>query len=77
MQQGQKAMDTGLYGASILMFFAMLLTLGLLPSLAVFMAYPIVIARRTSAEEAFREKELDGCAKCKTRVRYKGIPFLR
>lgn len=84
IQQGQKVIDTGLYGvvrhpmyaASILMFLAMPLTLGSLPSLVVFMAYPIVIARRISAEEAFLEKELDGYAEYKTRARYKAIPFL-
>lgn len=84
IQQGQKVIDTGLYGAvrhpmyaaSILMFLAMPLTLGSLPSLVVFMAYPIVIARRISAEEAFLEKELEGYAEYKTRVRYKVIPFL-
>lgn len=84
IQQGQKVIDTGLYGAvrhpmyaaSILMFLAMPLTLGSLPSLVVFMAYPVVIARRISAEEAFLEKELDGYAEYKTRVRYKVIPFL-
>lgn len=65
-----------MHAASALVFLAMPFTLSSLPSLVVFKAHPVVVARRISAEEAFLEKKLDGYAEYKTRVRYKAIPFL-
>lgn len=84
VQEGQTVIDTGLYGlvrhpmygATMILFFSMPLVLGSLPSFAVFLAYPVIIARRIRNEEKVLEKGLPGYAAYKKKVKYKVIPFL-
>lgn len=84
VQEGQKVVDTGLYGivrhpmysATILLFLSMPLVLGSLISLVVFLPYPLLLVRRIRIEERLLEAELDGYAAYKQRVRYRLIPFL-
>ena len=61
VQENQKVIDTGLYGivrhpmysATLLLFLSMPLVLGSVYSLAVFLAYPLLIAKRIKGEEEF------------------------
>ena len=84
VQEGQKVVDTGLYGivrhpmysATILLFLSMPLVLGSLISLLVFLPYPLLLALRIRGEERLLEAELDGYAAYKQRVQYRLIPFL-
>lgn len=84
VQQGQRVIDTGLYGivrhpmysATVIMFLSMPLVLGSGLSFAVFLFYPLIIARRIVNEEALLEQELEGYSEYKKKVRYKIIPFV-
>ncbi len=84
VQEGQKVIDTGLYGivrhpmysATLLLFLSMPLVLGSLLSFAVFLFYPLLISRRLLHEEAVLEEELDGYAAYKKKVRYRLIPYI-
>lgn len=84
VQQGQKVIDTGLYGivrhpmygVTLLLFLSMPLVLGSVLSFAVFLAYPVIIAARIRNEEAVLEKGLEGYAGYKRKVKYKIIPFV-
>lgn len=84
IQQGQRVIDTGSYGivrhpmysATVIMFLSMPLALGSIFSFAVFLAYPVIIAKRIRNEEALLEKGLDGYAEYKQKVKYKIIPFV-
>jgi protein-S-isoprenylcysteine O-methyltransferase Ste14 len=84
VQDGQKVIDTGLYGimrhpmysATLLLFLSMPIVLGSLWSLLIFMAYPFIIAARLKDEEKFLEEELDGYREYKEKVKYRLIPFI-
>lgn len=84
VQQGQKVIDTGLYGivrhpmysVTILMFLSMPLVLGSILSFVIFLAYPIIIAKRIRNEETVLEEGLEGYAEYKKTVKYKIIPFV-
>jgi len=84
VQKNQKVIDTGLYrivrhpmyGATLLLFLAMPLVLGSLYSFLIFLAYPLIIAKRIRGEEAFLEKELNGYLAYKQKVKYRLIPFI-
>lgn len=84
IQQGQRVIDTGLYGivrhpmysASVIMFLSMPLALGSILSFAVFLAYPVIIAKRIRSEETILEKGLEGYSEYKQKVKYKIIPFV-
>ena len=84
VQENQKVVDTGLYAivrhpmyaATLLLFFSMPLVLGSVYSLIVFFAYPFIIAKRIKNEEELLEKELDGYAEYKKKVKYRLIPFI-
>ena len=65
-----------MYTATLLMFLSMPLILGSIYSLAVFLAYPFIIAARIKNEEELLEKELIGYTEYKTKVKYKLIPFI-
>lgn len=68
VQENQKVIDTGLYGivrhpmysATVLLFLSMPLVLGSVYSFIIFLAYPLIIAKRIKGEEEFLEKELTG-----------------
>ncbi len=84
VQDGQKVIDTGLYGivrhpmysATIILFLSMPLVLGSIISFAIFLLYPIIIAKRISNEEVVLEKGLKGYAEYEKKVKYKVIPFV-
>lgn len=84
IQEGQKVIDTGLYGivrhpmytATILIFLSTPLVLGSLISFVLFLFYPLIIAKRIRNEEQLLEKELKGYAEYKTKVKYKLIPYI-
>lgn len=84
VQENQKVVDTGLYGivrhpmyaVTLLLFMSMPLVLGSVFSFIIFLAYPFIIAKRIKHEEEFLEKELDGYAEYKKKVKYRLIPFI-
>jgi len=84
IQEGQKVIDTGLYGivrhpmysATILLFLSMPLILGSVFAFVVFLFYPVIIALRISNEEKVLEEGLDGYTEYKSRVKYRLIPFI-
>ncbi len=84
VQEGQKVIDTGLYGvvrhpmysATVLLFLSMPLVLGSAISFVVFLSYPFIIVKRIKNEEEVLEKGLEGYIEYKKRVRYRLIPFV-
>lgn len=84
VQENQKVIDTGLYGivrhpmysATLLLFLAMPLVLGSVYAFIIFLAYPLIIAKRLKAEEEFLERELKGYKEYKQKVKYRLIPFI-
>ena len=84
VQEGQKVVDSGLYGivrhpmysATLILFLMMPLILGSLISFVVFLAYPFIIAARIKNEEKILTEQLDGYEEYKRKVRYKLIPFI-
>ncbi len=84
VQQGQKVIDTGLYGivrhpmyaATILLFLMIPLILGSWWSLILFMGYPIIIAARIKNEEKILTEQLPGYAQYKKKVKYRILPFI-
>ena len=84
VEKDQVVVDTGLYGivrhpmyaATILLFLSIPLVLGSVFSFIVFLAYPLIIAKRIKGEEALLESELKGYREYKQRVKYRMIPFV-
>ncbi len=84
VQEGQKVVDSGLYGivrhpmyaVTLLLFLAMPLVLGSILSFAVMLAYIPIIVRRIANEEKVLEEGLEGYREYKNKVRYRLIPFL-
>ncbi len=84
VQQGQKVIDTGLYGivrhpmysATVIMFLSIPVILGSLFSFLVFLIYPFTLVRRIKNEEEVLEISLDGYSDYKKRVKYRLIPFI-
>ena len=84
VQQGQKVIDTGLYGivrhpmyfATLLMFLPLPLILGSFWGLIPFALYPFIIITRIINEEKILCKGLPGYVEYRKRVRYRLIPFI-
>lgn len=84
VEEGQKVVDTGLYGivrhpmyaVTVLLFLMMPLVLGSWYALIVFAFYPIIIIVRLTDEEKLLTKELPGYADYKKKVKYRLIPFI-
>lgn len=84
VQDDQTVIDTGLYGivrhpmysATIILFLCMPLVLGSLISFVVFLAYPVMIAKRIRNEEKVLAEGLAGYTEYQKKVKYKVIPFL-
>ena len=84
VQEGQKVVDSGLYGivrhpmymTTLLLFLAMPLVLGSVISFLIMLLYFPIIAKRIRNEEKLLEAELAGYAEYKERVKYKVIPFV-
>ena len=84
VEQGQKVVDTGLYGivrhpmyaVTIELFMMMPLILGSWYALIAFAVYPAVIIVRLKDEESLLTKELPGYEEYKKKVKYRIIPFI-
>ncbi len=84
VQEGQKVIDTGLYGivrhpmymATFMLFLSMPLVLGSVLSFVIMLLYIPIIAKRIRNEEEVLEEGLEGYAEYKKKVRYKVIPFI-
>ena len=84
VQEGQKVIDTGLYGvvrhpmyaATLLMFLSMPLVLGSVIALVIFLIYPAVIAVRIRNEEQVLLEGLPGYDEYRKRVKYRLVPFI-
>lgn len=84
VQEGQKLIDTGLYGivrhpmylATVLMFAAVPLVLGSLIALPVFLIYPALMVLRIRNEEQVLAEGLPGYADYCKKVKYRLLPFI-
>ena len=84
VQEGQKVIDTGLYGivrhpmymATVIMFLSMPLVLGSPISFIIMLGYIPVIAKRIRNEEEVLKNGLAGYKEYKTRVKHKVLPFI-
>ena len=82
--EGQKVVDTGLYGivrhpmysVTLGLFLVMPLILGSAFAFMIFMVYPFIIAKRIKGEEELLEKDLKGYSEYKNKVKYRMIPFI-
>ena len=84
VEEGQKVVDTGLYGivrhpmymATLLLFLVMPLVLGSWYALIPFAFYPVIIIVRLKDEEELLTRELPGYAEYKQKVKYRILPFI-
>ena len=84
VEEGQKVVDTGLYGivrhpmyaVTILLFLMIPLVLGSFYALIVFAFYPAIIVVRLKDEEALLTRELPGYEAYRKKVKYRLIPFI-
>lgn len=84
VEEGQKVVDTGLYGivrhpmymATILLFLMIPIVLGSWYALIVFAFYPAIIIVRLKNEEDLLTRELPGYAEYKKKVKHRIIPFI-
>ena len=84
VEEGQRVVDTGLYGvvrhpmyfATLLMFLPMPLILGSFWGLLAFALYPVIIAVRILDEEKLLLAELNGYDEYKKKVKYRLLPFV-
>lgn len=84
VEEGQKVVDTGLYGvvrhpmymATLFLFLSMPVVLGSWYALIVFAAYPAVIIARLRDEEALLRRELPGYEAYCQKVRCRLLPFV-
>ena len=84
VEEGQKVVDTGLYGivrhpmysATLLLFMTMPLVLGSWYALIPMAFYPVIISVRLLDEEKLLTRELPGYEAYKQKVKYRLIPFI-
>ena len=84
VEEGQKVVDTGLYGivrhpmymATILLFLMIPMVLGSWYALIIFACYPAIIIVRLKDEEELLTRQLPGYAEYKQKVKYRIIPFV-
>lgn len=84
VEEGQKVVDTGLYGivrhpmymATLLLFIMIPIVLGSWYALIPFLFYPAIIIARLKDEEELLTKELPGYAEYKQKVKYRILPFI-
>ena len=84
VQAGQKVIDTGLYGivrhpmysATVILFLSMPLVLGSPIAFLVFLAYPVIIAKRIHNEEQVLSEGLPGYAEYCRKVRWRLLPLV-
>lgn len=84
VQEGQRVVDTGLYGivrhpmylATTLIFLMIPLILGSLIAFVLFLALPVLLAFRIKNEEKVLLEGLEGYAEYTKKVKYRLIPFV-
>ena len=84
VSEGQKVVDTGLYGivrhpmysSTLFLFLSMGFVLGSVISFAILLFYIPIISRRIKDEERALEEGLPGYKEYKSKVKYKVIPFI-
>lgn len=84
VEEGQKVVDTGLYGivrhpmymATILLFLMIPIILGSWYALIAFAFYPAIIIVRLKDEEVLLTRELPGYAEYRQKVKHRIIPFV-
>lgn len=84
IQEGQRVIDTGLYGmvrhpmysVTLILFLSMPFVLGCVFSAVIFLAYPVIIAKQIRNEEKVLEEDLPGYREYQKKVRYRMIPFV-
>ena len=84
IQEGQKVIDTGLYGvvrhpmytSTILLYLSIPLVLGSWVSFAVFLLYPAAIVFRIRSEEQVLSAGLAGYTEYKEKVKYRLVPYI-
>jgi len=84
VQEGQKVIDTGLYGivrhpmysATVLLFLSMPLVLGSAYAFLIFLMYPFLIVKRIRHEEELLREELPGYREYQQKVKYRLVPFI-
>ena len=84
VQENQTVVDTGLYGivrhpmysATLVLFLSIPLVLSSLISFVVFLAYPLIIAKRIRNEEKVLEEGLPGYKEYKQKVKFRLIPYI-
>lgn len=84
VEEGQKVVDTGLYGivrhpmyaVTILLFLMIPLVLGSWYALIAFAFYPAIIIVRLKDEEELLTRELPGYCEYKQKVKYRIVPFV-
>lgn len=84
VSQGQKVIDTGLYGivrhpmyaVTVWLFLSIPIILGSWYALLCFLPYPVIIIFRIFNEEKLLSKELEGYKEYKTKVKYRLVPFI-
>ena len=84
VEDGQKVVDTGLYGivrhpmyaVTIWLFLAIPVVLGSWWALLCFAPYPIIMIVRIVNEEKLLTEQLDGYAEYKKKVKYRLLPFI-
>ena len=84
VEEGQKVVDTGLYGivrhpmymATILLFLMIPIILGSWYALIAFAFYPAIIIVRLKDEEELLTRELAGYDAYKKKVKYRILPFI-
>lgn len=64
------------FAGIVMMFLSVPLVFGSILSFAVFLAYPVIIAKRIRSEETMLEKGLEGYSEYRQKVKYKIIPFV-
>ncbi len=84
VQEGQKVVDTGLYGivrhpmymSTLLLFLSAPLILGSILSFAILLLYIPIIGKRIRNEEKVLERGLDGYLEYEQKVKYRMIPYI-
>ncbi len=84
VQEGQKVVDTGLYGlvrhpmyaATLILFLSMGLVLGALISFLILLFYVPIIVKRILNEEKVLTEGLEGYGEYVEKVRYRLVPFV-
>lgn len=84
VQEGQTVVSTGLYGivrhpmyaVTLVLFLSMPLVLGSVPAFVVFLAYPLIIAKRIRNEEEVLKRDLPGYSEYLQKVRWRLIPYI-